>query len=1003
MVDRSFGKEIHAGVDARSALDAASTGLFGHRADYQLRAGPFVRHELAVVSFDGVEGISRPYSFEIDFLAKVEEPLLEGLIVGKPATFSMRATARVRRVVHGILAWVQPEGARPMDGLRCYRARLVPRFWLLKRRRMSRIFQDKSVREIVDSVLEAALVPRTWRASREYRKRDYCVQYEETDFAFVSRLLAEEGICYYFEHPSSTLDELTGGYGAAAGVAESVASAAGSPDGPIGGVPGTLSAAGFGEAVVFADNNSWPAQGDGGFFGSLDLTADVAGGKLETGHDPSLERGLDSGEGPQLVFRNSQGAMAAGRECVFRFALRRKVRTATVLLSDFNFERPQLKLSAKVTSGRLSGGGKVSPQANYNGHGRLSLGVQAHADLDAAEVGIDPDWMVVYDPAGEDQPDASRTRAIVYLEQLRRKARVGRGESTSHRLVTGYRFTLTEHVVHELNQEYVVTKIKHRGRIPGMKWTEEDDSADPLAVYRNSFECVPADASYRPARPPMTSFRQVLETAIVTGPVGEEIYVDALGRIKVQFHWDLDGKRNENSSCWIRPSQPWAGAAYGFQFLPRIGTEVLVSFLRGDTDRPVILGCLYNGIAPPPYALPTEKTRSGIRTRSSPGPDGYNEIAFEDRRGSEVLAMRAQRDMEIRVENDERVSIGTAFGAADPKGNQSVSVGGDREIVVGGDCAHKIGGCKREVVEESRDSLVLGTDRRTVYGDVFERLEHSLQVRVRGSELHTIGRDGDLEVDGGAFCRVAKDFAVDVGGRHTVDVLDSMGCSIGKHFSVAAGRTVTLDAPEGIRLVCGRSSIELAPDKIVLSASAITIAAEDVISALAKDASVRIEKEKIAIASKTATKIVSGSLALHGKEAAISLASSAAKIAAAQTVTLNSSGGSVAMDANVAIDGALVKINCGGGGSGQFETPAPDKLATSWIEIELVEDVAVDLDPELHEERPVAGARYVVEAGGKRDYAAGVLDANGRARVPIPPGAAKVTFPDYDGEAVDPV
>ncbi|HUJ89550.1 MAG TPA: type VI secretion system tip protein TssI/VgrG, partial [Syntrophorhabdales bacterium] len=194
------------------------------------------------------------------------------------------------------------------------------------------------------------------------------------------------------------------------------------------------------------------------------------------------------------------------------------------------------------------------------------------------------------------------------------------------------------------NKKYVLTSIEHEAN---QDWGKESE-----LVYSNHFTCIPFEVPYRPKRVTPKPVVQGSQTAIVVGPQGEEIYTDEHSRVKVQFHWDREGKKDENSSRWIRVSEPWAGAGWGGMYIPRIGHEVIVDFLEGDPDRPIITGRVYHGNNKPPYPLPDEKTKSTLKSDSSKGSGGFNEIRFEDKKGSEEIFVHGQKDYNTVIENN---------------------------------------------------------------------------------------------------------------------------------------------------------------------------------------------------------------------------------------------------------------------------------------------------------------------------------------------------------------
>ncbi len=280
-----------------------------------------------------------------------------------------------------------------------------------------------------------------------------------------------------------------------------------------------------------------------------------------------------------------------------------------------------------------------------------------------------------YDPGQKKYAgNASPAYRKLALERLQARTRLAEGDSNVIALVPGAVLEVAGHNGPGVDGKYLLTSVRHEGQAADEVHFQMKDVAVDRARYRNTFTCIPLDLPYRPEarlRPaPMGP-----QTAVVVGPSGEEIHTDEHGRIKVQFHWDREGKKDDHSSCWVRVAQAWAGPGWGFVFIPRVGMEVVIQFLQGDPDRPLVTGCVYNGANPPPYALPDKKTQSTIRTASSPGSNGNNELRFEDAKDAEEVYLHAQRDMNEVVKRNHSASVG---------GSQSVSVGGDQSISVDG-------------------------------------------------------------------------------------------------------------------------------------------------------------------------------------------------------------------------------------------------------------------------------------------------------------------------------
>ena len=517
-------------------------------------------HRLEVTSLRGREAVSRPFRFDLEVV--VEDSDLSGLagaIVGRAAVLTLRGDTSSPRTIAGIVgaAGVRAPLAHHRHG---FHVRLVPRLWLLSHRTTSRVFQDMTVPAIVGAVLDGAQVSHRSALVGRHARRAYCVQRQETDLAFVTRLLAEEGIFYTFE-------------------------------------PGERG------AVIISD--------------SAHLYPEIAG-------DPRLEhRPAEAGD-----------ALGLREHHVTQLTARRRLASASVLQRDHDFRRPPLELRAE----QVAEDGVTEIEAR-------STTYEHHGEDELTDVG----------------PGVARAR----LEQGRARADLVRGESACHRLVPGAQFELLGAGVDEVDGLRVVSRVEHEGAVRG--------SAEGL-VYRNRFTSAPAKVALRPPRP-RRELRQVAETAIVVGPSGQEIHTDEHGRVKVQFHWDLEGKSDERSSCWVRVAQPWAGSGFGVQFIPRVGTEVVVTFLGGDVCRPMIVGALHDGTHATPFPLPGKRTQSGIRTSSSPGGQGSNELRFDDAAGGEQVYLHAQRDLDEEIGNDHTRIV---------EGNEVVSIGKNLVMHIGG-------------------------------------------------------------------------------------------------------------------------------------------------------------------------------------------------------------------------------------------------------------------------------------------------------------------------------
>ena len=439
------------------------------------------------------------------------------------------------------------------------------------------------------------------------------------------------------------------------------------------------------------------------------------------------------------------------------FELERVLQSKKVTLQDYDFERPLLHLTAGATAPASSG-----PGANY----------------DTAAL-LDPAKLEIYEHhLDHDVSSVQQRMATLRLEGYRAAAFVGHASSTCRRLAPGYRFTLDDHPDPRFNREYAVTEVHHTGHVP-VNLAEDPHAAQVLEspVYVNHVKCCESSVAARP-KPGRRRALQVVEVATVVGPAGEEIYTDPYGRIKVQFPWDRVGKRNDRSSCWMRVAQAWAGAAWGTQFVPRIGMEVLVSFIGGDVDRPVVVGCLANAVHPTPFELPKDKSRSGWRTQSTPGGEGFNEFSFEDHHGKEQVFLHAQRDLDEVVKRNHTTDIHRDETLV-VAGNQSDSVGGNRDRVTAGN---------EDVVVAKKQQIKIKSDRqrerRWQRGRGSDR--RSLVPSRRRSSDEEVSGDRSFLVGGGERREVTAAAQTFYRDDHTVSVRGSLTTLVGQPLAKRA-------------------------------------------------------------------------------------------------------------------------------------------------------------------------------------------------------------------------
>lgn len=580
---------------------------------------------LLVRSFSGIESLSRPFQFELDLLSENDSLDLEALI-GTNATLRIQLADDKPRFWNGYISRLTQGWRGPV--FTTYRAEFVPWLWFLGLNRSSRIFQDKTTSDIVRKVFtDLGFKDFDFRLEGETPKREYCVQYRETDLSFVMRLLEEEGIFFFFRHENGRHELVLGNSPAAHPVC-----------------PGQASA------------------------------------KCRVSKGGRIDEDFVSSWHHSAEFLPSRSALA-----------------------DFNFKTPTKSLQVKRD-------GK-NPFEAYDQPG-------LYAEKDRGEA-------------------LNRIRS----EEIQAGAVISRGESTCRAFTAGHRFQLKEHYRKAWNQWYTLMEVRHQASQAGSFQGDEEGGSGGEPGYRNEFVCLPFKTPYRPVRRTPVPVVEGCQTAMVVGPQGEEIYTDDLGRVKVQFHWDREGKRNQESSCWIRVSQSGAGNRWGFFRLPRVGEEVVVDFLEGNPDRPLIVGSVYNASQMPPYPLPADKTKTVMKTNSSKGGDGFNEIRLEDQKGQEQVFIHAERNFDLRVKND-----------------RMENVDGSSSFTVEKDVKEAIKGTKHQSISGDRNEKVDGTASLTAGADLQQKIGSNFALQA-GSEVHIkSGMNLVLETGASLTLKVGSNF-----------------------------------------------------------------------------------------------------------------------------------------------------------------------------------------------------------------------------------------------------
>jgi type VI secretion system secreted protein VgrG len=618
---------------------------------FTFKVGSHEAGNLSVSHISGREGLNRLYEFQVGFHPLSDEPLEAQALLGAEALLTVLLPEGKTRQVHGRVRAVDSLGQE--GGRWRYRAWVVPRAWWLTRVHRSRIFQGKTVPQIVKAVLEEGGVEVKLSLSGSSEAREYCTQYRETDFAFVSRLMEWEGLFYFFQHTE---------------------------DGHV----------------------------------------------LVVGDKPNVHEGLPGGA--TLPLRENDERAEDGE---YLSSLQRvhRLRPGKVHLKDYDFEKPALDVSGKT-------------QDTTNGQ----------------------DALEVYDYPGQYvAPGVGKGVAKVRLEEAVQAARTMEGEGVCPRLTPGYRFEVEDDGTH--TGEYVVVEVVHSGQQP-----ETPGGREALGnLYRNRFKCMPAKVPFRPRRTTPVPHIPGVQTATVVGPGGEEIHTDEHGRIKVQFHWDREGQRDDKASCWVRVGQALGGPAWGALYLPRIGQEVVVRFLEGNPDRPLIAGTVYNGANPTPYALPDDKTKSTLKSASSLGSDGFNEFRIEDAAGEEEIFVHGQKDEDLVTENDKAQQV-VGYEDLLVKKDRSITVEGNQRLEVTLDDANLVEGNQSLQVRGNRTTNTEGSHSESVEKNQAITVARTFTGITSMAASESVGAAKALTIGAGYSINVALALNEAVGGLKSVEV-----------------------------------------------------------------------------------------------------------------------------------------------------------------------------------------------------------------------------------------
>ena len=680
---------------------------------------PLGEDVLVLRGMTGREELGRLYAYELS-LHSDENAIKVDDILGQNVTIRLDLADDKKRYFNGFVSRFAQTGRSQSHAI--YQATIRPWLWFLTRRADCRIFQEMTVPEIIKKVFkDDGFSDFDESLSGSYDKWTYCVQYRETDFNFVSRLMEQEGIYYYFKHEDGK------------------------------------------HTLMLCDS---------------DNAHEALAGNEEVPFRPPSDN--------------------AREEHVNAWSMTQEVLPGLYSLTDYDFEKPSVDLAAQSKIERNHANSKYE----------------------------------FYDYPGEYlEEQGGKDYAKARIEELQWQHEKVAGAGTVRGFHPGGLFKLIDYPRDDQNREYLVVSADH-----DLNSTEfESGGASPGPTCMCGFTAIESKTPFRTPRLTPKPIIQGPQTAIVVGPSGDEIYTDKYGRVKVQFHWDRQGKKDENSSCWIRVAQVWAGAAWGGIQIPRIGQEVMVEFLEGDPDQPIITGRVYNAEQMPPYGLPDNATQSGIKSRSSKGGNdaNFNEIRMEDKKGSEELYIHAEKDHTNITEND-----------------RAEDVGHDRKLHVGHDKSEKIDNDKTISVGVDHKETIGANKKLDVGANHDESVTGNMSIGIGGNLTENVAIAYTESVGAAMSLNVGAAYAITVGAVMATTVGASKGVTVGGSNSMSVGADDTETVNGAKTLTVGKALEETVDEHTesvtkayTLNAKSVLINAEDAITLKTGDAELSLKKD----------------------------------------------------------------------------------------------------------------------------------------------------------------
>lgn len=663
------------------------------------------------------ESFSQLFSINVDLLSYDGSIRAEDVIGSHIATF-IGTNSFQPRPLNGFVKSFAYTGLEKR-GLYGYKAELVPWLWFLDKRTNCRVFQNQTAQKIIESIFnELGFNDFNFSLIDTHQTFEYCVQYRESDFNFISRLLEQEGLFYFFEHKADKH---------VLHIADNIA------------------------AFTFMDERT-----------------------IEHSSGSRAKHYVNSW---QHRFQYCSGAFAQ---------------------TDYNFENANLSLLTETPTSIKLNNNSALEQFEFPGN------------------------------YSESQRGQNLTR--IRMQQEEAGYQVVSAAGNFHQLEVGKKFKLrSDEAAADDKKNFVISEIRHDAFDGSYLDEGSEDDGESGARYQNHFICLPEEVTYRPPLKTTKPRIDGVQTALVVGKPGDDIYTDKYGRIKLQFYWDRYGKKNESSSCWVRVATPWAGTKWGTLNIPRVGQEVVVTFVNGDPDQPLVIGSVYNSTHMPPVALPGGKNYAGTKSRSVKGGSGsFNEFSLDDSNGSEQVKLHAQKDYNTTVGNNLSSSV-SANATYNVDGNSSSSIGGNSTLSVQGNESASIQG--------NQDYTVQGNRSGTVAGNLTESTAGKAEASIGASESRNVGTNQDVTIGANQVANIGANQTISIGanqettisGNQTIGVSGKQDISaLSQDISINTSATtsalnVSINGQASISLTVGGSNITIDPAGITLSMGASSV------------------------------------------------------------------------------------------------------------------------------------------------------------------------------------